>query len=198
MAGSSRNGVYFLPGLVIILGVIYIDQYTKWMVMETLLRPDGPSHVDFWKWLVTRNPLSFFVNERVHYKDIVVSPFLNLVMVWNQGISFGIMDHNSASSAHMALAFTALSLIISVAMIIWLALNARFWVSFGLSLIIGGALGNVLDRLRFHAVVDFIDAHYQQRHWPAFNVADSCIVAGAGILMLSSLFGKESTGGNKR
>jgi signal peptidase II len=82
-------------------------------------------------------------------------------------------------------------------MTIWLALNARFWVSFGLSLIIGGALGNVIDRVRFHAVADFIDAHYQQHHWPAFNVADSCIVAGAGILMLSSFFGNESTKRNK-
>ena len=76
---------------------------------------------------------------------------------------------------------------------IWLALSLQKTVSLALSLIIGGALGNVLDRVRFDAVQDFIDVHLGQHHWPAFNVADSFIVIGAGILMLVSLLSKEDT-----
>ena len=93
----------------------------------------------------------------------------------------------------MPLVFIALSLAISLGMFFWLAVNTQKVVSIALGLIIGGALGNVIDRVRFNAVADFIDFHYQAYHYPAFNVADSCIVVGAGILMLSSLLIKEGT-----
>ncbi|MCK5518833.1 MAG: signal peptidase II, partial [Alphaproteobacteria bacterium] len=85
----------------------------------------------------------------------------------------------------------ALSLMISILMILWLALTNRKIVAFPLSLIIGGALANVIDRVRFGAVIDFIDFHNGKYHWPAFNAADSFIVLGAMILMCVTLFGKK-------
>ena len=190
MDNSFHSVKYFLLALAIICGVIFIDQYTKWLVMETMLRPNGPINTGFISWLVSLKKIGFFINEREHFSSLSLAPFLNLVMVWNQGISFGMLDNNSPQ---MALVFIALSLIISLMMTLWLVLNTQKKIAVALSLIIGGALGNVIDRVRFDAVADFIDFHFQQYHWPAFNVADSCIVTGAAILMLSSLLSKEST-----
>ncbi len=182
---NFHSGKYFLLGLTVILLVVFADQYTKWLVMESLLRPNGPVNAGFIDWFTSLKKIGFFVDEREHFKSITLSPFLNLVMVWNQGISFGIGDSHSP---HMPLVFIALSLVISMGMIFWLALNTQKIIGIALGLIIGGAIGNVLDRVRFDAVADFIDVHYQQYHWPAFNVADSCIVAGAGIIILVTSF----------
>ena len=189
MQYNFHSGKYFLPGLAIICSVIFVDQYTKWLVIEGL-RADGPANAGFLHWLITLKKIAFFVSEREHFRNMVLAPFLNLVMVWNQGISFGMLDSNSPN---MALVFIALSLVISVMMMLWLAMNTQKTVAVALSLVIGGALGNVIDRVRFDAVADFIDVHLNEHHWPAFNVADSCIVAGAGIMMLSSLLSQEST-----
>ncbi len=188
MESTFQVGKYFLPGLAIICGVVLADQYTKWLVIDAL-RATSAVHTGFADWLTTIHKISFFINERETFGDKVLSPYLNLVMVWNQGISFGMMDHNSP---HMPLVFTALSLTIALVMMVWLAMTIRITTAAALSLIIGGALGNVFDRVRFDAVADFIDFHVQRYHWPAFNVADSCIVLGAGILMLKSLFGQEN------
>ena len=64
--------------------------------------------------------------------------------------------------------------------------------SFGLAFIIGGAIGNLIDRIRFGAVVDFLDFHYQSWHWPAFNIADSAITLGVAIILIDSLCGSKS------
>jgi signal peptidase II len=188
MESSFQAGKYLLPGLAIICSVILVDQYTKWLVVDSL-RSANAVHVGFLDWLTTLNKISYFINEREVFGNKALSPFLNLVVVWNQGISFGMMDSNSP---HMALVFIALSLIISLGMTIALAFSTEKTVAAALSLIIGGALGNVVDRVRFNAVADFLDFHFERHHWPAFNVADSCIVIGAGVLMLRSLLGKES------
>ena len=189
MGHHFHSGKYFLLGLIILCGVIFVDQYTKWLVIETVLRTK-PLSAGFLDWFITLKKIAFFVNEREHFRTILLLPVLNVVMVWNQGISFGILESNSP---RMALVFIALSLALSLAMFIWLAINTQKVVAIALGLIIGGALGNVMDRVRFNAVADFIDFHYQEYHYPAFNVADSCIVIGAGILMLSSLLIKEGT-----
>lgn len=187
MESGFQGGKYLLPGLAIICGVILVDQYTKWLVIEAL-RSGGAVHPGFLDWLTSLHKISYFVNEREAFGDRVLSPFLNLVVVWNRGISFGMMDN----SPNMALVFIALSLAISVGMMIWLAFSTEKTVAAALGLIIGGAMGNVVDRVRFDAVADFLDFHFERHHWPAFNVADSCIVIGAGVLMLRSLLGKES------
>ena len=189
MEQNFRGGRYFLPGLAIICSVLLLDQYTKWLVIDAL-RSVGVPHPGFFTWLTSMNKVSYLLNEREVFDHKTLAPFLNFVMVWNQGISFGIMDNQSP---YMAQVFIALSLIIALVLMIWLALSLQKTVSLALSLIIGGALGNVLDRVRFDAVQDFIDVHLGQHHWPAFNVADSFIVIGAGILMLVSLLSKEDT-----
>jgi signal peptidase II len=176
-------GRYFLPGLAIICSVILLDQYTKWLVIDALRSP-AAVHPGFLTWLTSLNILDG--HEVFSHKTL--SPFLNFVMVWNKGISFGMMDNQSS---HAAPALIALSLMIALALAAWLARSAQKTIAVALSLIIGGALGNVVDRVRFDAVEDFIDFHLEQHHWPAFNVADSCIVIGAGILMLISLLDKE-------
>jgi len=186
MQRAFQGGRYLLPGLVIILGVIVADQYTKWLIIDTL-HAAGGVHPGFFAWLTTSN--HEYVMMRDQFSDQVLLPVLNLVLVWNHGISFGMMGE----SPHMAMFFIALSLIIALLLLLWLAMSQQKIIAASLALIIGGALGNVADRLRFDAVVDFIDFHLGSHHWPAFNVADSCIVIGAGILMLLSLLHKEDT-----
>ena len=79
---------------------------------------------------------------------------------------------------------------------VWISRAAKRWQeALPLALILGGALGNVIDRLRIGAVVDFLDLHYGGYHWPAFNVADMAISAGAIIILLSLIFDKESRKG---
>lgn len=190
MQSSFKIGKYFLPGLLMVFLVMFIDQYSKWLVIETVLRQHGPASASFADWLTKVDKVQFFVNEREQFKFLNLSPFLNFVMVWNQGISFGMLDNYSPG---IALLFICVSTLISIGMLIWLAFSRSRAVALALSLIVGGALGNVVDRVRFNAVADFIDVHLGEHHWPAFNVADSCIVLGAAILMLHSLFTKPAS-----
>jgi signal peptidase II len=187
MEQNIRGGRYFLPGLAIICSVILLDQYTKWLVIDALRAATAP-HPGFFTWLTSGNRISYLLTEREVFDRKTLAPFLNFVMVWNQGISFGMMDNQAP---HMVQILIALSLTVSAGLMLWLSLSTEKNISLALGLIIGGALGNVADRVRFDAVEDFIDFHIQHYHWPAFNVADSCIVIGAGILMLISFLSKE-------
>ena len=82
----------------------------------------------------------------------------------------------------------ALALVISVALLIWLWRVENRLVAVAIGMVLGGALGNVIDRFRFQAVVDFLDFHAFGYHWPAFNVADSAISIGVGLLLYDALF----------
>jgi signal peptidase II len=116
--------------------------------------------------------------------SIEVVPFFNLVMVWNRGVSFGLFN----TGLSQPWIFVATALVMVAALAVWLVRVSSHWIAVPLGLIIGGALGNVLDRLRFGAVADFLDFHLGAAHWPAFNVADSAITVGVGLLLLDSLF----------
>lgn len=116
---------------------------------------------------------------------IEITSFFNLVVGWNRGISFGLFNNDSPLNAWV-LPIIALAVVIVLA--VWLARTDRTMVALGLGLIIGGAIGNVIDRIRFGAVFDFLDFHAFGFHWPAFNVADSAISVGAIILVVDSLF----------
>jgi len=184
-------GKYFLHGFVLICVIILADQYTKWWVIDHMLRLT-PSGGGFFDWLVTSKKIEFFINEREVFKTAVLAPFLNFVMVWNQGISFGMFDTNSSG---MSLALIALSLTLSLLMLIWIFMATQKRLALPLGMIIGGALANVLDRIRFGAVADFIDVHVGPYHWPAFNLADSGITAGAAILILGTFIGDRGKNG---
>jgi signal peptidase II len=180
----KKVGQYFSLGMVIIISIILLDQYTKWRIIETILALDGHTALGFKEWLLTRHPIEFFVDEREKFKMLATAPMLNLVVVWNQGVSFGLLNIHST---YMPLVLIGVSLLISFSMVLWLALTPKKLVAASLSFIIGGALANVIDRIRFNAVIDFIDVYYKNYHWPAFNVADSCIVFGAFLLVVESL-----------
>ncbi|MDX1541799.1 MAG: signal peptidase II [Geminicoccaceae bacterium] len=118
-----------------------------------------------------------------------VLPFFNLVLVWNRGVSFGMFDSDGNLVRWL---LTGFALLVVVGLAVWLRRADSRAVATALGLVIGGALGNVIDRIRFGAVVDFLDIHVASWHWPAFNVADGAICIGAALLVLDSLFAPRS------
>lgn len=164
--------------LFVALEVFIFDQLSKWAIMELVLRPHrtGQTGVNIFQWF-TETPA------RMEYTEIKILPFFNIVMVWNKGVSFGMM--NSGENAAILI---MLSLAVSFVFLIWLFRSTSKMQCLCLAMVIGGALGNVIDRVRFGAVADFLDFHVAGYHWPAFNIADSAIVAGVILLMIHSLF----------
>jgi signal peptidase II len=141
-------------GLAIAGLVVVLDQLTKWAILT---------------WL-----------ERA----IALTPFFNLVLVWNRGVSFGMFDSASRLGPWV---LSGLALVVVVLLLGWLRRVDHPLTAAGLGLIIGGAIGNVIDRVRFGAVIDFLDFHALGWHWPAFNVADSAICVGALLLLVDGL-----------
>ena len=115
---------------------------------------------------------------------IVLGPVLNMVPVWNRGVSFGLFANESAWGPWLLGGF---ALVVAVALVIWLVRAKTVVLGAGLGLVIGGAVGNAIDRALYGAVVDFIDAHWGDLHWPAFNIADAAITVGVGLLLLDAL-----------
>ncbi|HLX79853.1 MAG TPA: signal peptidase II [Burkholderiales bacterium] len=118
-----------------------------------------------------------------------VAPFFNLVLVFNKGAAFSFL---ASAQGWQTLLFAAFAIAASV-VIAFLILRNKNKVLFcsGLALILGGALGNLYDRIAYGHVVDFLDFHAMGWHWPAFNVADSAITIGAGILILEGFLHRE-------
>ena len=118
--------------------------------------------------------------------SVELTSFLNLSLVFNTGAAFGFL---SGASGWQNLLFVGIAIVVSlfiIAMVKHVGVNDT-QVLTGLMLILGGAAGNLIDRLRQGYVVDFIDFHYQNWHWPAFNVADSSITIGAILLVLDAI-----------
>ncbi len=137
--------------------VALVDQATKWWVVETL---------------------------EVGSFGRPVTSFLNLVLSWNKGVTFGLLNRQSEWIPY---ALIACALLVVVLLLFWLARAKTLMEALGLGFVMGGAIGNVADRVRYGAVVDFLDFHLGTYHWYAFNVADSAIVAGVALLFLDSL-----------
>lgn len=113
-----------------------------------------------------------------------VTPFMSITLVHNHGISFGLLSGMPQLGSWLLTLFLST---IAVGLAVWL-LRARFMsVAVLLGLIIGGAVGNIIDRLRLGSVTDFLDFHLFGHHWPAFNIADSAICIGVVILVLISI-----------
>jgi len=125
-----------------------------------------------------------------------VAPFFNLVLVFNKGAAFSFL---ASAAGWQTLFFSAIALVASVVITVLILRNrAKKLFCGGLALILGGALGNLYDRIVYGHVVDFLDFHAAGWHWPAFNVADSAITAGAAILILEGFLHREEARSEKR
>lgn len=124
------------------------------------------------------------------YQPNPVMPLLNLTLAYNTGAAFSFLS--SAGDWHRWF-FTAFSGMMSVFLVVWMVRTPkRDYVQLGgISLILGGALGNVIDRILLGHVIDFIDLYYAHYHWPVFNVADSAICIGAVLLGIDVFFHKK-------
>jgi signal peptidase II len=122
-----------------------------------------------------------------------LTSFFNIVSAWNKGVSFSLF-RTSAETGPWILSGIALA--ISLGLLIWLTRVQHRLVALGIGLVIGGALGNVIDRLRFGAVFDFLDFYLGSYHWPAFNLADSSIFLGVVALLWDGLFHGPERGNN--
>ena len=118
--------------------------------------------------------------------EIVVLPVFSLVKRYNTGISFSILATDHAVGPWV---FALLATIIAFGLLIWLSQTAERLPAVGLALIVGGAIGNVVDRVREGAVMDFLLFHWHDLAWPAFNLADSAITIGVALLIYDGLFG---------
>jgi signal peptidase II len=122
---------------------------------------------------------------------LVVAPFFNLVLVFNKGAAFSFL---ASAPGWQAPFFITVAVVASIILGVLIFKNeSRTLFAGGLALILGGALGNLYDRVVYGHVVDFLDFHAAGWHWPAFNVADSAITVGAAILIVESFIGKKSS-----
>lgn len=182
---SKHAKSYLIPGLVLAAAIALADQISKWWLIEYVLR-DQPLHPNFLQWFFQWGPL-----ERLgSYTSLSLAPFANLVMVWNEGISFGLFSGAENKSLAIVM-LVALALAVCACVLFVLYRCKRGFQAVGLAMILGGALGNIYDRLRFGAVADFVDLFVGRWHWPAFNLADSAIVVGAVILVIDSFLTEE-------
>ena len=158
LASDRPRFAIFRLGLLLAGLVLVVDQISKWWILEVVMQPP---------------------------RAIEVTPFFNIVLVWNRGVSFGMFNEPGGWNV---IVFTAVALLVVVALLVWLARTDQRLTGLALGLIVGGALGNVVDRVRFGAVIDFLDLHAAGWHWPAFNVADAAISVGAVVLIVDALF----------
>lgn len=124
------------------------------------------------------------------YEAVAVTPFFNLVLVHNTGAAFSFL---AGAGGWQRWFFVGLTLVIAAGVAVWLVRSAdqSRATPLALALVLGGALGNLIDRLRFGYVIDFFDVHAAGWHWPAFNVADAAISCGAVLLVILALTGRE-------
>lgn len=162
-------------GLGLIVVGIILDQLSKWLVLEKIFKPElNVDPLGFFDWITSTLRLPFV--------SLEYTSFFNLTMVWNQGISFGLFQNGNPWP------LIIVALIISIIFGFWLYRSKSWFEAISLSMVIGGALGNVIDRLHFGAVADFLDFHIMGWHYPAFNLADSFITVGIVMLVVNSLF----------
>ncbi len=150
-------------GLGIALVVVVLDQLGKWLVLTQVMTPP---------------------------RLIEVTSFFNLSLVWNRGVSFSMLN---LDAAYWPWVLSAVALAICGGLTLWLWRLRAILPAAGVGLVIGGALGNVVDRLRFGAVMDFLDFHYAGYHWPSFNLADTSIGVGVAALLVDALFGRRES-----
>lgn len=151
----------------------------RWLALATSL---GIFGLDRWtKWLI-ESRFDFFDTKTV------IPGFFNLVRSENPGVAFGIFADTVSHNRTLALVSVSVVAIIVLASLLWKIDKQDRYTAAGISLIFGGALGNVFDRVRSGRVTDFVDLYWGDYHWYIFNLADAAICIGAGLLILSMLF----------
>ena len=155
---SSRKGATAWLGLSIV--IIALDQVSKWAIV---------------KWVEL-------------YRSIPVTEFLDITYLQNTGAAFSFL---ADASGWQRWFFIGLGIVVSIVIVFWLRqikAGEQKTLVLGLALLVGGALGNVIDRIHHGYVVDFIHVHWKDAYFPAFNVADSAITVGAICLIIDALF----------
>ena len=166
MEGAGSNGLtsHLRPGVVAALAVLALDQASK-------------------LWLL-------FVFDIAHRGAVKVTPFFDLVLAWNVGISFGWFQSDSPVAQVILMSIKAVAVVV---LAVWMARSRTLIATVALGLIIGGAIGNAIDRFAYGAVVDFALFHLQiggnTYNWYVFNLADVAIVAGVAALLYDSFLG---------
>lgn len=164
-----RNGLVALRWYGLALVVIVLDQYTKGLASAGL----------------------------EYARPVQVFPWFNLTLQHNTGAAFSFLNDAGGWQRYF---FTVVAIGISAALVVWLYVMPRgqWLLALSLGLILGGALGNVWDRIALGYVVDFISVHYQQHYFPAFNLADSAISVGAASMLFDSFFGKGGSASSEK
>lgn len=157
-----KGGPSALAWLWLSAAVVLLDQLTKWIAVSALEL----------------------------YESVPVTWGLNWTLLHNYGAAFSFLNDGGGWQRWF---FTITAIVVTTILAVWLGRTRRsdWTTALPLALIIGGAIGNLIDRLRLGYVVDFIDVYYERWHWPAFNIADSAISIGAMALILLSLFEKK-------
>jgi len=156
---------------------------------------DIESRANGWRWmllsacviLADQLTKAYITHHYGEFEFTAVLPILDITRMHNVGAAFSFL---ASASGWQRWFFIALAVIVSLAIAVWLLRmprNAHALLAAGLALVLGGALGNVLDRIRLGHVIDFIHFHWNQAYFPAFNVADSAITVGAACLLLDAL-----------
>ena len=151
-------------GIAVAAAVYGLDRVAKWLVLEVLDLAE---------------------------QSIVIAPVFNLVLVRNTGVSFGMLQNDLDLGRWLLVAF---ALVVIVALLVWLARTQGILLAVALGMVIGGAVGNVTDRIVWGYVVDFFNFHLGGWHFPVFNVADAAIVCGFGLIVLDGLFARRERG----
>jgi signal peptidase II len=155
---------------IIAAAVLVADQASKAYLIEAVMRPTGVGTTPF-------------------ASDVVVEvlPFFNLIMAWNTGISFSMLSTETDLGRWLLVGLQAA---ITIAVVWWMRRFTSAFAVTGAGLIVGGAIGNIIDRIRFGAVADFFDFHVAGWHFATFNVADACISIGVALWLLDAVVSK--------
>ena len=130
--------------------------------------------------------IDFFLDQKID--TFYINPYLNFELIWNTGMAFGILQSDSIFYHFLS---TFIFCII-IFLFIWLIISISNFEKISICLILGGAIGNLYDRIVFNAVPDFIDLHYLDYHWFVFNVSDIIITIGVILLLLKDIFSKKN------
>jgi signal peptidase II len=168
-AGRKILGMPLL-GVAVAVVALVADQLSKYVIVEQVMRPEG----------VIGTPY-------LTSKIIPLIPFFQLRMSWNEGISFSMFN---SGESHTVAILLVVQIAVSLVLIWWLRSLESRWLQVACGLVIGGALGNVIDRAMFGAVADFLDFYVGDWHFPTFNMADSCISIGAGMWLLDAVLAR--------